>query len=113
MILNFRQRRTYVDTLKSSPVLSVKSVMYNYSTGNSMGAVHFLWKISEDMSEELIMAGNLRVLQEIKPSLPVFHTHCMRKQFFDEMSLFNVARPAVLREMYKRLTGVFLWVTEA
>ena len=87
----------------------MKSVLYNYSMGNSMGALHFMWTISEDMSEELLAAGNLRVLQEIKPSLPVFHTRCMRKQFFDEMSLFNVARPAVLREMYKRLTGMFLF----
>ena len=73
-----------------------------------MGALHFMWKIAEDISEDLLSAGNLRVVQEIKPSLPVFHTRCMRKQFFDEMSLFNVAKPAVLREMYKRLTGSYI-----
>lgn len=79
-----------------------------------MGSLHFLWKVREDMSEELLIAGNLRVLQEIKPSLPTFHTRCMKKQFFQEMSLFNVTRPAVLREMYKRLTGTcFVIVTGA
>ena len=98
-----------MDTLKKSPVLPIKSVMYNYSMGNSMGALHFMWKVCEDMSEELLTTGNLRVLQKIKPFLPVFHTRCMRKQFFDEISLFSAAKPAVLREMYKRLTGSYNW----
>ena len=83
----------------------MKTVMYNYAMGNNMGALHFLWKVSDNESEEVLATGNLHALQEIRPSLPVFHTRYMRKQFFHEMSLFCFARPAVLREMYKRLTG--------
>lgn len=66
-----------------------------------MGALHFIWKLPENISEEALVSGNLKVMEEIKSSLPVFHTR-MRKQFLAEMSLFN---PAVLREMYRRLTG--------
>lgn len=107
LIMYFRQRRTYVDNLKSSPVLLSKVVMYNYSMGNNTGALHFLWKVPEDISQEMLTTGNSGVLHKIQPSLPVFHTRFMRKQFFHEMSLFNVARPAVMREMYRRLTGMY------
>ena len=97
-----RQRRTYVDNLRCSPVLSSRVMMYNYATGNRVGTLHFVWRIPEDISEEALAAGNSSALHKIEP---VFHTRAMHKQFFEEMKLFNAAKPAVLREMYRRLTG--------
>lgn len=79
--------------------------MYNYATGNRVGTLHFVWRVPEDISEEALATGNSSALHKIEPSLPVFHTRAMRKQFFEEMKLFNAAKPAVLREMYRRLTG--------
>ena len=79
--------------------------MYNYASGNRVGTLHFVWKIPEDVSEEVLSAGNSSALHKIEPSLPLYHTRALRKQFFEEMKLFNTAKPAVLREMYRRLTG--------
>ena len=59
--------------------------MYNYATGNRVGTIHFVWRIPEDISEEALAAGNSSALHKIEPSLPVFHTRAMRKQFFEEM----------------------------
>ena len=52
-----RQRRTYVDNLKSSPVLPYKTMLYNYATGNSIGTLYFLWKVPSDALEEMLTAG--------------------------------------------------------
>jgi len=50
-------------------------------------------------------AGNTKAFKEIEPSLPIFHTRAMRKHFFADFSLFCCARPAVLKEIYRQLTG--------
>ena len=83
--------------------------MYNYASGNRAGTLHFIWKIPEDVSEEALAAGNSSAVHKITPSLPAYHTRAMRKQFFDEMKLFNAAKPAVLSEMYRRLTGEMMF----
>ena len=57
-----RQRRTYVDNLKSSSVLTSKVMIYNYATGNNVGTLHFLWKVPEDVSEEELSTGNRNAL---------------------------------------------------
>ena len=67
-----RQRRTYVDNLKSSPILTSKVMMYNYATRNRVGTLHFVWKVPDDVLEEVLSAGNSSVLHKITPSLPVF-----------------------------------------
>ena len=82
-----------------------KAVLYSYSTGNSLGSIHFIWKIPEDASEEDILTGNSEAARKILPSLPSYHTRAMRKEFFNEISLFSLGKPAVLRALYKRLTG--------
>ena len=50
-------------------------------------------------------AGNAKAVRVIQPALPNFHTRAMRRQFFDNFSLFRSARPAVMKEMYRQLTG--------
>ena len=80
-------------------------IIYSYATRNNIGTLHFIWRVPGDASEEELSAGNLSAMHKIGPSLPVYHTRAMRKQFFEEMKPFNAAKPAVLREMYRRLTG--------
>jgi hypothetical protein len=67
-----------------------------------------------ELAPSILYGGFLRIylkrhlllaLHKIEPSLPVFHTRALRKQFFEEMKLFNAANPAVLREMYKCTGG--------
>ena len=85
-----------------------KAVLYTYSTGNSLGSIHFIWRIPEEIGEEDLLSGNTEVLRKIQPSLPTYHTRAMRKQFFNQVSLFCTGKPAVLRAMYKQLTGKYL-----
>ena len=96
-----------MDDLKKGMCLETKVVLCSYNTGNNINNLHFLWKVptSEDISEEDMTAGNACAVRVIQPALPTFHTRAMRKQFFNDYSLFCTARPAVLKEMYRQLTG--------
>ena len=81
--------------------------MYTYSTGNSLGSIHFMWKVPEDASEEELLSGNCEVTRKIQPQLPSYHTRAMRRQFFDQVSLFRLGnKPAVWRGLYKLITGM-------
>ena len=66
-----------------------------------------MWKVSENMSEELLLAGNLRVMEEIKPSPSNFPYTLYEKAILSG----NNAKPAVLREVYRRLTGMAIIIT--
>ena len=67
-----------------------------------------IWRIPEEIVEEDLLSGNTEVLRKIQPSLPINHTRATRKQFFNQVSLFSTGKPAVLRAMYKQLTGKYL-----
>ena len=95
MYVYFRQRRVYIDELKNSSLLS-KILVYTYASGNHAGSLHFIWKIPEEISEEMLTSKNAEVLRVIKPSLPVYHTRAMKKQFYHDMSLFRCGKPAAL-----------------
>ena len=88
-----RKRRTYIDNLRSGYALMSKAVLYTYTTGNSLGSIHFLWRVPEELTEEELLAGNLESLRKIQPQLPTYHTRAMRKQFFEKVSLFRVGNP--------------------
>lgn len=79
--------------------------MCSHSTGNRIGSLHFLWKVPEDINEEGLVTGNAQALRMIQPALPTFHTRAMKRQFFDDFSLFRYAKPAVMKEIYRQLTG--------
>ena len=81
--------------------------MFSYSAGNNIGSLHFLWKVpdSKDLDEEGMAAGNAKAIRVIQPSLPNFHTRAMRRHFIANFSLFRSARPAIMKEMYRQLTG--------
>ncbi len=84
-----------------------KAVLYTYSTGNCLGSIHFIWRIPEDISEEDLLKRNADALHKIQPLLPTYHTRAMKKQFFNQIGLFRIGKPAVLRAVYKQLTGMF------
>ena len=101
-----RKRRSYVDDLKKGQCLSMKTVIFSHSSGNSTGTLHFIWKVQANTSEAEIVAGNASAIHKVRPLLSSYHTREMRKQFFNDFGLFRCARPAVMREMYRRLTGM-------
>lgn len=94
----------YIDYLKTSSLTS-KVLIYSFASGNNVGSLHFTWKVPEEISDDTLISKNAEVLRIIEPSLPIYHTRAMRKQFYYDMHLFRCGKPAVLREMYHRLTG--------
>ena len=72
-----RQRRTYVDNLKSSLVLTSKALLYGFLSGNNVGTLYFLWRLPDNAFKEEIAAGNASALYKIRPCLPVYHTRAM------------------------------------
>ena len=75
----YRQKCTYVDKLKSSPVLTPNVMVYNYATGSRVDTLHFVWKVSDNATEETLGAGNSSAIHKITPLLQVFHTRAMYK----------------------------------
>lgn len=86
----------------------MKTVIFSHSSGNNSGSLHFIWKLPSNATETEITSGNVLAVHKVRPLLPSFHTRAMRKQFFNDFSLFRCARPAVMREMYRKLTGVYM-----
>lgn len=84
----------------------MKTVIFSHSSGNSAGTLHFIWKVQANTSEAEIVAGNASAIHKVRPLLPSYHTRAMRKQFFNDFGLFRCARPAVMCEVYRRLTGM-------
>ena len=105
-----RARRSYIDELKKGSCLKAKTLLCSYNTGNNIGSLHFMWRVpdSRDIPEEGMAAGNANAVRVIQPILPNFHTRAMRRHFFANFSLFRSARPAVMKEMYRQLTGKVL-----
>ena len=93
-----------MDDLKSGSCLSMKVLLCTYSTGNHLGNLNFVWRVpdSDNVTEDAMASGNAQATRIIEPSLPVFHTRAMRKHDF---SLFRCAKPAVMKEIYRQLTG--------
>lgn len=108
-ICTCRQRRTYIDNLKGEHCMTT-GMVYSYSTGNSPGSIRFVWKFGGDVTPEAITQGNAECIRIIQPSLPVYHTRAMRKDFFNTVELFKCGKPAVLWGIYKCLTGTDVFV---
>lgn len=84
-------------------IVPMKCVLYTYS--GSKNHLHFVWKISCDQSETSLLQRNMTVQQELQKNLPRFHTRAMRREFIHSFGVATHAKPAFLREAYRRLTG--------
>lgn len=78
-----------------------------YCHGSSIGNLHFIWKAPDDASAESgSCVENIRVIEEIKKELPVYHTRAMRKEFYNMYGrLTPHTKPYILRSIYQCLTG--------
>ena len=81
----------------------VKCVLYSYT--GSRKHLHFVWRISEDMTEGEMLKENMSVVQELRKKLPTYHTRAMRRDFIHSFGRYTNSKPAILREVYRTLTG--------
>ena len=96
------QEKEYIHVVKAG--LPFKTILFTYKHGNNIGNLNFIWKVTEDS-----LTSSQRVIEQLKPQLPVYHTRFMRKSMFQRFGrLIPNMKPAVMRYIYKELTGNYL-----
>ena len=85
--------------------IEVPSVLLVHSTGNNCGNSYFMWHVTDSCLSETLPKSQ-PVIEEIKASLPMYHTRAMRSEFMQKFGRVTPSiKPAVLRYFYKDLTG--------
>ncbi len=99
-----KKKYMFIKTLKLG--LRVPAMLLVHSTGNNYGNTHFAWQVPDASLEEAIQNSQV-VIEDIKTSLPVFHSRHMRKEFVNKFGTVSSVKPAILRYFYQDLTGDF------
>ena len=94
-----RRRHEYLKGL----VLPIRTVLYKHSSGKTN--VHFLWRVDVDSTENDILNLSVKVRDDLRQSLPTYHTRAMRREFISSFGAMTGTKSAILREAYRRLTG--------
>ena len=85
--------------------LEIPSVLLVYSTGNNCGNSYFVWHVPDSCLDQAL-ANSQSIIEDIKKSLPTYHTRAMRSEFIQKFGrITSAVKPAVLRYFYKDLTG--------
>jgi len=75
-----------------------------YNSGGGTLSRHFIWKVSKNFAVEDALTTNQQVIEKLKPSLPVYHTRAMRREFINAYGHFTAnTTPYILRSI--SLTG--------
>ena len=81
------------------------AVLVTYAHGNNLGNLNFVWKVPS--CDESAFSASQSVILKLQEKIPTFHTRAMRKQMFERFGrLMPSVKPAVLRHVYKTLTGM-------
>ena len=76
-----------------------------YSTGNNCGNSYFVWPVPDSCLDQ-VLANSQVIIEDIKQSLPTYHTRAMRSEFIQKFGrITSAVKPAILRYFYKDLTG--------
>ena len=71
-----------------------------------IGNYNFIWKAPDHVCVEACSSENLRLIEEIKSQIPVFHTRAMKQEFYDLYGRISPqSKPFILRSIYRSLTG--------
>ena len=93
------ERRSWINSLALNYPIS----LYQYDQGNYLGNLNFVWKLpSVEQRSEL---QTISALEEVRRQIPIYSTRNMRKTFMDRYHEKVGIQQAVLRDMYKFLTG--------
>lgn len=79
--------------------------MYTYDLGGSIGTMVFLWRIDGGADVNAQRTASLRVIEDLKPKIPQYHTEEMRRSFSAHCRDLSGIPPHVRRYMYAQLTG--------
>ena len=98
------KRRRYLFICELQKGLSNPIFLFTYTHPSNVGNYHFVWKAPSILPENS-STQNLKIVQEIKKEIPVYHTRTMRKEFFSLYGgLSPESKPYLLHSIYCALT---------
>ena len=101
---NAKEKYQYLQTLKSNG-LPFPTALLTYAHGNNVGNFNFIWKVQS--TSESSFSECQSVIETVKKNIPIYHTRAMRKELFSLFGrLTSSVKPAVMRHIYRTLTGV-------
>ena len=99
-----RQRYLYVRELEKG--FSVPCFFFTYSHGSNVGNYHFIWRAPEGGNGESSHTENMRLVEDIKKEIPVYHTRAMKQEFYNLIGrVSRNSKPYLLRSIYQSLSG--------
>lgn len=78
--------------------------IFTFSHGNYLGNLTIIWKQPEEKADR-DGTEDIRLISEIKANMPKYAARTMRRDFFEKYSKASRDKPAVLRSVYRYLTG--------
>jgi hypothetical protein len=100
------KRRRYLFIQELEKGLTSSIFLFTYTHHSNVGNYHFVWKAPTPLNERASTCENLRIIEEIKKEIPVYHTRAMKKEFFNLYGRFSPeSKPYMLRTMYRALTN--------
>ena len=83
------------------------SLTCRYDPGVGSSVMIFIYKVAIDSNENDRLTMAMRLLKEIEPMIPTFHTRIMRRNFQKKIFSLNTTdiAPHILRQIYRSLTG--------
>lgn len=100
------QRYLFIRELEKG--LSSPLFFFTYTHGSSVGNYYFIWKAPEETAVcmEACSSENLRLVEEIRSQIPIYHTRSMRKEFCNMCGRISPkSNPYILQSIYRSLTG--------
>lgn len=96
----------FLNLLESSG-LSNSFMLLTYNPGSNLGKLAY---VPEGKDFAHYLQESQQVIEEVKNFIPVYHTRAMRSLLFSKYGrLTSNVQPAVLRHLYKELTGMFIY----
>ena len=93
------ERRSWIENLR----LPFAVGLFSFHHGNYLGNLTIVWK--QPPHSERDSTRDIENINEIKSKLTKFATRAMRKEFMEKYAKTCKEKPAILRSMYKYLTG--------
>lgn len=92
-------RRNWLEKLKLTCAFGI----FTYQHGNYLGNLNVVWK--QPPMPDRDSARDIQLMNDIKSKITVFATRAMRKDFMEKYVKTVSEKPAILRSMYRFLTG--------
>lgn len=81
-LLNSFERFGFLRDLQLSMSINV----LKYNPGGTVGSTCFIWKVPDKLTVNEVMHDTMRIIKDLTPRLPEYHTRRMKKDFISRYS---------------------------